>query len=193
MKDESRLHPSSAQMQAAVVTVSDRCAAGLLRDTAGPAVAALLTQSLPVQIAWAGIVPDEIDQIAATLTDLCARKIDLILTVGGTGMARRDVTPEATLRVIERQVPGLAEAMRMASFPITPFALLSRAVAGTRGASLIVNLPGSAKAAVENLSSVLAVLPHAVKLLRGETAHQEEDAGRSIPPTANPAEAERPA
>jgi len=169
-------------IQAAVITVSDRCAAGETLDTAGPAVASLLNQALQARIAWIKTVPDEIEQIAQALTDFADRRVDLIVTTGGTGISPRDVTPEATQKVIDRELPGLAEAMRAASAMRTPNALLSRAVAGMIRQTLIVNVPGSLTAAVENLSAILPVLPHAVKMLRGESAHLESDLGRTIAP-----------
>jgi molybdenum cofactor synthesis domain-containing protein len=165
-------------VQAAVVTVSDRCAAGATHDTAGPAVAELLSKELNARIAWTRVVPDEADKIAAELKDLCDRRVDLAITVGGTGISPRDVTPEATRTVIDREVPGLAEAMRAASALKTPNALLSRAIAGVRRETLIVNLPGSLKGATENLRAILPALPHAVKILRGEAAHPEQDKQR---------------
>jgi molybdopterin adenylyltransferase len=169
-------------IQAAVITVSDRCAAGETLDTAGPAVASLLNQALQARIAWIKTVPDEIEQIAQALTDFADRRVDLIVTTGGTGISPRDVTPEATRKVIDRELPGLAEAMRAASAMRTPNALLSRAVAGMIRQTLIVNVPGSLTAAVENLSAILPVLPHAVKMLRGESAHIESDIGRIVAP-----------
>jgi molybdenum cofactor synthesis domain-containing protein len=167
-------------IQAAVITVSDRCAAGTTRDTAGPAVGALLRQELGARIAWTRVLPDEAEQIAAELKDLCDRRVDLVITVGGTGISPRDVTPEATQTVIDRELPGLAEAMRAASAPKTPNAMLSRAIAGVRREALIVNLPGSLKAATENLHAILPALPHAVKMLRGEGSHPEQDKERLI-------------
>jgi len=169
-------------IQAAVLIVSDRCAAGLTLDTAGPAVASLLTGKLQARIAWLKTVPDEIEQIAKALNDFADRRVDLIVTTGGTGISARDVTAEATRKVIDSELPGLAEAMRAASALQTPNALLSRAVAGVRREALIVNLPGSLNAAVENLSTILPALPHAVKMLRGESAHLENDIGRMIAP-----------
>jgi molybdenum cofactor synthesis domain-containing protein len=166
-------------IQAAVITVSDRCANGVLLDTAGPAVAGLLESELHARIAWAGVVPDEAGRIAAKLKELCDCLVDLVITAGGTGISPRDVTPEATLSLIDREVPGLAEAMRAASAQRTPNALLSRAITGIRHKTLIVNLPGSREAATENLQAVLAALPHAVRMLRGETGHPEQDEGRS--------------
>jgi molybdenum cofactor synthesis domain-containing protein len=180
MPAQSARKVERSTIQAAVVTISDRCAAGAMLDTAGPAVAALLCQELKARIACTRVVPDEADRIAAELKDLCDRRVDLVITVGGTGISARDVTPEATRTVIERELPGLAEAMRAASAQQTPNALLSRAIAGIRRETLIVNLPGSPKAATENLRAILPALPHAVKMLRGETAHPEQDKGRSI-------------
>jgi molybdenum cofactor synthesis domain-containing protein len=167
-------------IQAAVVTISDRCSAGTAIDTAGPAVCDLLRDQLQAHIAWTKIVPDEMDTIADVLKDLCDRRVDLVITTGGTGISVRDVTPEATQSVIERELPGLAEAMRAVSAQKTPNALLSRGVTGVRGETLIVNVPGSLKGAVENLGAIMAAFPHAVKMLRGETAHVESDKGRFI-------------
>jgi molybdopterin adenylyltransferase len=165
-------------IECAVVTVSDRCAAGAAEDTAGPAVADALAQKLPARISWTGVVPDEPATISQTLQNLAGRNLDLVVTVGGTGCGPRDVTPEASSAVIEREVPGLAEAMRTASARITPHALLQRGVCGICGSTLIVNLPGSPKGAVENLNAIMAALPHAVELLRGQTVHPEGRAGQ---------------
>lgn len=168
-------------IQTAVVTVSDSAAAGAAHDTAGPAVAELIEAGLGGHVASTLVVPDEQDQIAARLVDLSDRGLDIVVTTGGTGCAARDRTPEATLSVIDREVPGLAEAMRAASSGITRNAWLQRGVCGIRGATLIVNLPGSRKAAIENLEAVLPVLEHAVELLRGETRHHEHDDERRRP------------
>lgn len=162
-------------MQAAVLTVSDRRAAGEAEDATGPAVADTLQHRLAARIAWTGLVSDETEPISKALNDLVDRGLDLVVTAGGTGCGPRDVTPEATRAVIEREVPGLAEAMRSASAKITPHAFLQRGVCGIRESTLILNLPGSPKAAVENLTAVLPALPHAVRLLRGHTAHPETD------------------
>lgn len=174
-----RAEALSTAIKAAVVTVSDRCAAGSMQDTAGPAVAALLTQRLGAQIVSACVVPDEVKRIAEKLTGLSERGIDLIITVGGTGISARDLTPEATRSIIDREIPGFSEMMRMASSLLTPNALLSRAVTGIRGKTLILNLPGSLRAATENLGAVLPALTHAIKMLRGETVHRENDMGRA--------------
>lgn len=169
--------PRSA-LQAAVLTVSDRCAAGTTRDTAGPAAAELVGGTLRARVAWTGVVPDDPEAIAARLRDLADRDLALVLTVGGTGLGARDITPEATRGVLDREVPGLAEAMRAASSAVTPNAWLSRAVCGVRRRTLIVNLPGSRKAAVENLAAILPALPHALAMLRDEGSHPQADAER---------------
>lgn len=151
-----------------ILTLSDRSARGEREDESGPALARLVRDR-----GWSvnkeAILPDEDSQIRATLIAWVeSGEVDLILTTGGSGFAPRDVTPEATRAVIDREAPGLAEAMRAASLQITPHAMLSRIVAGVRGRTLIVNLPGSPKGAVENLQVILPVLPHAVQLLRGD-------------------------
>jgi len=162
-------------VQAAVLTVSDSCAAGDAEDTAGPAVAALLRQEMKAHVAWTGTVPDELETISETLNDLADRNLDLIVTTGGTGCGPRDLTPEATDTVIDREIPGLSEAMRSTSARVTPHAWLQRGICGIRASTLIVNLPGSRNAAVENLSVVLPAIPHAIQLARGNTAHRETD------------------
>ena len=148
------------------MTVSDRAARGEYVDLSGPAVEKTILQQ-GWKVVCAVIIPDDI----AALKDLLASwadagDLDVILTTGGTGFSPRDVTPEATRAVVMRPAPGLAEAMRAASLQVTPHAMLSRAEAGIRGQTLIVNLPGSPQAAVENLAVLLPVLPHAVQLLR---------------------------
>lgn len=183
-----------ATIQAAVLTVSDRCSEGTTIDTAGPAVARVLQDELQARVAWTALVPDDVGRVSGTLTDFADRRVDLIVTVGGTGISPRDITPEATRMVLDRELPGLVEAMRSSSALITPNALLSRAIAGVRRETLVINLPGSLSAAVENLRSILPALPHAIKMLRNETAHPEADAGRLVKLTAQPREREaRPA
>jgi molybdopterin adenylyltransferase len=151
-------------MRVAVLTVSDRASAGIYEDGSGPAVEAALTGH---EIVDRVVVPDDVRTIEDTLRAWADEGgIDLILTTGGTGLGPRDVTPEATRSVIERDAPGIAEAMRAHGRALTPFAALSRQVAGARGTCLIVNLPGSPKAAVESLDAVLEILPHAVEMLR---------------------------
>lgn len=157
----------SEQYRAVVITVSDRCAAGEREDAAGPAVADVL-RNQGYEIWDIDVVPDGIDSVAAALTGAadCADDVALIVTTGGTGFAPRDLTPEATERVCQRMCPGIGEAMRAASAQITDRAWLSRATAGIRGRTLVVNLPGSPKAAVENLEAVLGPIGHGLKMLR---------------------------
>ncbi|HNW85798.1 MAG TPA: MogA/MoaB family molybdenum cofactor biosynthesis protein [Candidatus Limiplasma sp.] len=155
---------------AAVVTVSDRAFGGVREDASGPRVAQLLEQA-GYQVLANELVPDERPMIEQTLRNLADdRDIALIVTTGGTGFSPRDVTPEATLAVCGRRADGIPEAMRAASLSVTPRAMLSRAAAGIRGRSLIVNLPGSPKAAAENLSAVLNTLAHGLEMLRGGPA-----------------------
>lgn len=154
-------------MDVVIVTVSDRSAAGEREDAAGPALRELL-ETNGYEIAAMKIVPDEREQIAAVIKEAAEADVALCVTTGGTGLNPRDVTPEATLDVVERVVPGIPEAMRAASAQITPYAWLSRAAAGTLGRTLVVNVPGSPKAAVENLSSVLKSIAHGIKTLRAD-------------------------
>ena len=151
-----------------ILTVSDRSARGERPDSSGPALLEALV-SHGWQVVHQEILPDDLLTLRQKLIDWTNRyDLDVILTTGGTGFSPRDVTPEATMSAIERPAPGLAEAMRSASLQITPHAMLSRATAGIRGRTIIVNLPGSPKAAVENLSVIVPILPHAVQLLRDD-------------------------
>jgi molybdopterin adenylyltransferase len=162
-----------------ILTVSDRCFRGEYQDVGGPVTRRLVLEQLDgATVEQEAIVPDERDMIAAMLSAWADEAgLDLVLTTGGTGFAPRDVTPEATRDVIDREAPGLAEAMRAASQQITPHAMLSRAVAGIRGTTLIVNLPGSPKAVRENLETILPALPHAVELIQDrQGANRHHDA-----------------
>ncbi len=153
-------------LRVGILTVSDRSARGERLDLSGPALRQAAA-SRNWEVAVAAILPDEMEEVADLLAKWADRgDLDLILTTGGTGFAPRDITPEATLLIIDRQAPGLAEAMRAASQQLTPHAMLSRAAAGIRKRTLIVNLPGSPKGAVENLDVIASVLPHAAQLLR---------------------------
>ena len=155
-------------MRFGVVCVSDRCAAGVNEDRSGPRIMELIA-SLAEETLYR-LVPDEKEQIEDVLTDLAdTQQVDVILTTGGTGFAPRDVTPEATAAVVDRLAPGISEAIRMKSLAVTDRAMLSRAVSGIRGKTLIVNLPGSPKAVAESLDVILPVLPHAVETLSGNT------------------------
>jgi molybdopterin adenylyltransferase len=153
-------------IRTAILTVSDRSFRGERVDRSGPALKQAV-EKYGWKLTLTAIVPDEQEMISRTLTDWCSSgEIDLILTTGGTGFSPRDVTPEATQAVIQRNTPGFCEVMRAESLKVTPHALLSRATAGIRNRTLIVNLPGSPKAAVENLAFIAAAIPHAVELLQ---------------------------
>jgi molybdopterin adenylyltransferase len=165
-----------------ILTVSDRGYRGEYRDLSGPVIRELVTERLGAAVEMETIVPDERPVIAGTLRTWADEVgLDLILTTGGTGFAPRDVTPEATGDVIDRRAPGLTEAMRAASMALTPHAMLSRAEAGIRGTTLIVNLPGSPKAVRENVETILPALPHAIELLQGRKGtdrHPDETSKR---------------
>jgi len=149
-----------------ILTISDGAASGERQDTSGATMHTLIMQMPNTVVSTTVIVPDEAEQIIATLRTWCDEKhLNLVLTTGGTGLAPRDVTPEATKAVIEREAPGIAEALRAISLQYTPMGMLSRGIAGTRGHTLIINLPGSPKAVKECLEYILPVLPHAINLL----------------------------
>ena len=168
-------------IRAAVLTVSDRCSRGLATDTSGPALAEMLRTRLGAEVVESRCLPDEEEQLAACFVSWSSpdRGIDLILSTGGTGLAPRDVTPEAARSVFEREHPGLMELARLRCLVKTPRTFLSRGVAGTIGKTLILTLPGSLKGSTENLEALLDILPHAVETLRGEV----QDDGR---PDATP-------
>jgi molybdenum cofactor synthesis domain-containing protein len=155
---------------AAVVTVSDRVSAEEAEDRSGPAAIALL-ESIGLEVLEYRVVPDGIESVAGALTEI-AGTVDLILTTGGTGLSPRDLTPEGTKAVLEREAPGLAEAMRSATFGENPHGMLSRGVAGTVGPTLVVNLPGSVRGVQESLSVILPALEHGIELLvHGSSDH----------------------
>lgn len=158
-----------AQLTAAVITVSDSAHRGTRKDATGPVVAAALKEN-GLQVLATAVVPDEREAIEREIVRL-SQQARLVVTAGGTGIAARDVTPEATAAVCERLLPGIAERMRAEGTRKTLYAVLSRAVCGVRGTSLVLNLPGSPTAAVESLRSVIETLPHALDLLAGKTEH----------------------
>ncbi len=168
-------------IRAAVLTVSDRCSRGTAKDTSGPALAEMLRTRVGAEVVDSRCLPDEQDQLAACFVSWSSpeRGIDLILSTGGTGLAPRDVTPEAARSVIEREHPGLMELARLRCMTKTPRTFLSRGVAGTIGRTLILTLPGSLQGSTENLEALLDILPHAIETLRGEV----QDDGR---PDATP-------
>lgn len=151
-----------------VLTISDKGSTGEREDKSGPVIREEIAAIRGVVVEY-GIVPDEVEEIASKLAAWAdSGRMDVILTTGGTGLAGRDVTPEATLAVIDREAPGIPEAIRAKTLEKTPMAMLSRAVAGLRGKCLIINMPGSPKAVKECLEVVLQVIPHAVEIIRGE-------------------------
>ncbi len=154
--------------RAGILTVSDRGARGEREDTSGKVIARMLAAA-SMEVAAYDLVPDEEDLIAAKIVEFVdSKKLDLVITTGGTGVSPRDVTPDATRRVMDREIPGMAEAMRQESARQTPHAMLSRAVAAIRKQSLIINLPGSPQGAGENLRAVLPALRHAIEKIKGD-------------------------
>ena len=159
-----------SERTAAVVTVSDRVSAGTAEDRSGPTAVALL-ETIGLAVLEYRVIPDGVESVASTLAEI-AGTIDLVVTTGGTGLTPRDLTPEGTKAVIEREAPGLAEAMRSATFGKNPHGMLSRGVAGTAGGTLIVNLPGSVRGVQESLVVILPALEHGIELLvRGTSDH----------------------
>ena len=155
-------------IKAGIITISDRGYRGEREDLSGKEIERLVKE-LPAEIVAYEIIPDERDEIEGKLIEFSDKLgLDLILTTGGTGVAPRDVTPEATMAVIERELPGMAEAMRAESLKKTPNAMISRAIAGIRGETLIINLPGSPKAVRENLSVVLPAIEHTISKIKGD-------------------------
>ena len=158
-------------INAAVLTISDSVSAGTRADRSGPAVRERLEQ-LGWRVSVMEVIPDESDEISARLATLAdGAQVAAIFTTGGTGLAPRDVTPEATRTVLHREIPGFGELMRARGREATPLASLSRSLAGTRGSVLIVNLPGSPKGAVESLDAIVELVPHVLELLQGHTEH----------------------
>jgi molybdenum cofactor biosynthesis protein B len=157
-------------MRAHVITVSDGVSAGARTDTSGPALAERLKQHFTAT--GPDVVPDEQDRISDAIVAAVVAGADVVVTTGGTGLGPRDVTPQATSMLLDYEVPGLAEAMRREGAASTPMAALSRSLAGVRGRTLIINVPGSSKGAAESLDAVMPVLAHAVRLLHGDTKHE---------------------
>ena len=160
-----------SKIAAVVITASDACARGERKDTSGAALVQLLSE-LGAEIVETRILSDDLEPLVQALSEFADRDdVNLIITTGGTGLGPRDNTPEATQRIIEREAPGIAEAIRAESLKATPMAMLSRGVCGVRSGTLIVNLPGSPKAVKESFAVIAPVLPHALDLLAGKTAH----------------------
>ena len=153
-----------------MITISDRVSAGQMEDQSGPALIRLLTAA-QFEASGPEVVPDDKQRISDAIVSAAANGADVVITTGGTGLGPRDVTPQATSAVIDFEVPGLGEAMRRVGAASTPMAALSRGMAGVRGRTLIVNVPGSVKGATESLEAVMPMLGHAIRLLHGNTSH----------------------
>lgn len=159
----------SKKLSAAVITLSDRASAGVYEDKTGPAVKEILEKAVSCESIRITVIEDSQKLLEETLIELCdVRKVDLIVTNGSTGVSPRDIAPEAVLNVIEKRLPGFEEAMRAESFKKTVMAVISRAVCGIRGTSLIISVPGNPKAAVENLSAVAGALSHTIEKIKGD-------------------------
>lgn len=157
-------------IRVAIITVSDKGAQGKREDLSGKTIR-LILKRIEAQVVWYKIVPDEQNLIQSAMIEAVDKfKVDLILTTGGTGLSSRDVTPEATEAVVEKTVPGISEVIRREGFKKTPLAILSRAMAGIRANTLIINLPGSPKGVRESLGVILETLPHGIAILKGETS-----------------------
>lgn len=156
----------------AILTVSDRGAQGDYEDRSGPLIAEIIASRTPWNVEVRKIVPDEVAQIVAQLKEWVGQGMNLVITTGGTGFGPRDITPEATMAVIEREAPGIAEGLRIESLKVTQHAMLSRGVAGISRETLIVNLPGNPKAVRENLNVLLPILPHALELITGSSGSE---------------------
>ncbi len=167
---EAGSHQRQAVSKAHVITVSDRVSAKKMADESGPALVRILKRG-HFDVSGPEVVPDEQELITDAIVAAVVAGADVVVTTGGTGLGPRDVTPQATSMLIDYEVPGLAEAMRRAGTATTPMAALSRSMAGVRGRSLIVNVPGSVKGASESLEAVMPVLDHAIRLLHGDTTH----------------------
>jgi molybdenum cofactor synthesis domain-containing protein len=153
-----------------IITISDKGASGIREDQSGPALKENLEKA-GLMVSSMRVIPDDKNQIKATLIELCDKhNLDLLLTTGGTGLSPRDVTPEATIEVIEKEAPGFSEAIRILGLKSTPHSMISRGVSGMRGKTLIINLPGSPKGAREGLCAILPAIPHALAKLRGDPA-----------------------
>jgi molybdenum cofactor synthesis domain-containing protein len=161
---------NQAMSKAHVITISDRVSARTMEDKSGPALVRILI-SAGFEVSAPEVVPDSQQDIADAMEAAIVRGADLVVSTGGTGLGPRDVTPQATSTVVDFEVPGIAEEMRRAGAATTPMAALSRGIAGVRGHTLIINVPGSAKGAAESLEAVIPVLEHAIRLLHGDTAH----------------------
>lgn len=167
------------RLKAGILVISDKGWRGEREDRSGPLLSRLLRERFGAEIIGPKIIPDEEETIVKGLIDLVEDGCDLVLTSGGTGVGPRDITPEATRKVITKEVPGISEGMRIISFSKSPFSLISRGISGIRGQTLIINLPGSPKAVTECMEVILGLLPHTISLLKGEDNHTHEGGSKS--------------